>query len=583
MTSAVQQLNDAALQVGGPLPKLQRKTLVARHHWRRAQPRHRHDDDRREGRHHQLVHVADAAAPLLGPRLDDCVVRQVNAKILYGFEYQGACSRLVITPLTDRCWMTITGGLHVKLGSAARGPRGHRQDRVDQGSCQGHRRAVRRVQLLRSARLQDDGQALLGRRAVRLLDVPRRVQPHRHRGALGRGAAAAHHPAGAPAGGGDASPSRGARSRSRHLRRLHHHEPWLRRPHRAARQPQGAVPPGLHDGARLRTDRRDHALRRGLPRLAQLAQKMVKMYKLCSEQLSQQDHYDYGMRQVKSVLVMAGEQKRANPELHENISLIRAMLEANIPRFLADDLPLFHGIIGDLYPNLEIPPVDYGALKIACEDALARAGLQVVAALRRQDHRALPDDERALWRDDRRPDRAAASRAASARCRGAWRRSRRPTTTTLRWRRTSRRTSSTPNALPWARCVIHATRRKKLSPHDVNPRVPITSIDCRHPMTCKSCARPVRNSGWLLPNRARARAATLLADLPSDSHSRVACPCPLFSCFAALRRVQRADAGVDRRHRLDLHPAGCRPDRPTRTTSSGWSSTAPSTPSGSRT
>ena len=72
-----------------------------------------------------------------------------------------------------------------------------------------------------------------------------------------------------------------------------------------------------------------------------LALKMVKMYKLCSEQLSQQDHYDYGMRQVKSVLVMAGGQKRANPELHENISLIRAMQEANVPRFLAQDLPLF--------------------------------------------------------------------------------------------------------------------------------------------------------------------------------------------------------------------------------------------------
>lgn len=82
-----------------------------------------------------------------------------------------------------------------------------------------------------------------------------------------------------------------------------------------------------------------------------LSRKMVKLYKLASEQLSQQDHYDFGMRAVKSVLVMAGSLKRANPDLVEDVVLIRAFKDSNLPKFLRADADLFMAIIGDLFPG----------------------------------------------------------------------------------------------------------------------------------------------------------------------------------------------------------------------------------------
>ncbi len=113
-----------------------------------------------------------------------------------------------------------------------------------------------------------------------------------------------------------------------------------------------------------------------------LSIKMVHTFKLASEQLSNQKHYDYGMRAVKTSITRAGllkrgiqlppERKGVMKKQEEEALVLRALHDVNMPKFLKDDVPLFEGIIGDLFPGIEKPEPDYGqltqALALACRD-----------------------------------------------------------------------------------------------------------------------------------------------------------------------------------------------------------------------
>lgn len=86
-----------------------------------------------------------------------------------------------------------------------------------------------------------------------------------------------------------------------------------------------------------------------------LARKFITLYTLCKELLSKQDHYDWGLRAIKSVLVVAGSLKRGDPGRPEEQVLMRALRDFNIPKVISDDLPVFMGLIADLFPALDVP------------------------------------------------------------------------------------------------------------------------------------------------------------------------------------------------------------------------------------
>ncbi|KAK6731031.1 hypothetical protein RB195_007476 [Necator americanus] len=295
-----------------------------------------------------------------------CIVKIANAQFYYGFEYLGIQERLVRTPLTDRCYLTMTQALHSRLGGSPFGPAG--TGKTESVKALGNQ--LGRFVLVFNCDETFDFQAM-GRILVGLCQV----------GAWG-------------------CFDEFNRLEERMLSAVSQQIQTIQEAVRAGGEmsvdlvgkrlnvnPNIGIFITMNPGYSGRSNLPDNLKQlfrslamtqpdrqliaqvmlfsQGFRTAETLANKIVPLFILCKEQLSAQCHYDFGLRALKYVLVSAGNVKRdklakigaaALEDVAEQQMLIQSVCETLVPKLVSEDIALLFSLLSDVFPSVHYTP-----------------------------------------------------------------------------------------------------------------------------------------------------------------------------------------------------------------------------------
>ncbi|OHS95209.1 Dynein heavy chain family protein [Tritrichomonas foetus] len=286
----------------------------------------------------------------------DCFINIIDAEFRYQYEYLGSPSRLVVTPLTDRCYITLTQSLRRIMGGAPAGPAGTGKTETVKDLA----RAMGQVCFVFNCSEQMDHESLaatfkglsqagawgcfdeFNRIAARVLSVVS-IQVKSILDALRANMEEFKFC------GGELIKLKRTCGMFITMNPGYLGRTELPENIKALFRSVSMCVPDFQIICEIML------MAEGFKTASLLTKKFTTLYSRCDQLLSKQQHYDWGLRAVKSVLVVAGSLRSADPNMSEEAVLMRALRDFNIPKIITTDLPVFLGLINDLFPAIDVP------------------------------------------------------------------------------------------------------------------------------------------------------------------------------------------------------------------------------------